>query len=163
MKRFVLLLVLLCLLPVCACHGQRYGILSYQENEIYAECLLNGEYKIAITKKEGEKTVSFLEPAALSTVSFTEKNGEFFGRAGVVEMNFDEGNLEGVSAILSMFSLDEANLVSATGKGESACMEFSSTLGNYKITLGKNDLPRHIEILSDSYEFDIVIEAIRLN
>ena len=155
MKRLYLCLLLLCLLPLSSCHGQRYGILSYQENEIYAECILNGEYKIAITKKENEK--------AVSTVSFTESNGEVVGRAGEIEIPFAEGDIDGVLAILSMFSLDEETLVLATSVNEEACMEFLNTFGRYKVTLGKNDLPRHIEISSASYAFDIAIEAIRIN
>lgn len=163
MKRLYLCLLLLCLLPLSSCHGQRYGILSYQENEIYAECILNGEYKIAITKKENEKAVSFLEPSSLSTVSFTESNGEVVGCAGEIEIPFAEGDIDGVLAILSMFSLDEETLVLATSVNEEACMEFLNTFGRYKVTLGKNDLPRHIEISSASYAFDIAIEAIRIN
>lgn len=163
MKKIAILLTLLCLLPLSSCHGQRYGILSYQEKEIYAECLLNGEYKIAITKKEDERSVAFLEPSALSSVCFTEKNGKIIGRASDVEIPFDEGDLSGVLALLSMFSLDEESLVSATSVNESACMEFTSAHGNYRVTLGKNELPKHIEISSDSYQFDIVIEAIKLN
>lgn len=163
MKKLAFLPILLCLLMLPGCHGQSYGILSYQEKEIYAECVLNGEYKIAVNKGNDQKTVSFLEPSELSSVSFIEKDGKITACAKNVEIPFESSDLEGVSAILSMFSLDEKCLVSATSTGDSACMEFTSAHGSYKITIGKNDLPKHIEILSDSYEFDIVIEAIRLN
>ena len=163
MKKLMVLPILLCLLMLPGCHGQRYGILSYQEKEIYAECVLNGEYKIAINKGADQKTVSFLEPSERSSVSFTEKDGKITASASGVEIPFEKGEIEGVFAILSMFSLDEKCLVSATSTGDSACMEFTSAHGSYKITIGKNDLPKHIEILSDSYEFDIVIEAIKLN
>ena len=163
MKKLAVLPILLSLLLLTACHGQRYGILSYQEKEIFAECLLNGEYKIAITKNGDEKTVAFLEPKELSTVYFKENGGKITAFGENLEIPFESGDIAGVSAILYMFSLEESNLVSATSIGESACMEFTSSHGSYKITIGKNDLPKRIEILSEAYEFDIVIEAMRLN
>ena len=163
MKKFAFLLGLFCLLSLCACHGQRYGVLSYQENDIYAECLLNGEYKIALTQTESEKTVTFLEPSSLSSITFSLKDEKIIGQVGEINVPFESANLDGISAILSVFSLDEANLGSVTGTNEATCMEFTSSLGTYKVTLGKNELPKRIEILSEEYEFDIVIEAIRLN
>ncbi len=163
MKRLAILITILCLLPICACHGQRYGILSYQENDIYAECLLNGEYKIALNQTKTEKSVSFLEPTSLSSISFSLKDGEIIGQAGEIKVPFDSEDLDGISAILSIFSLDEDNLGSVTSTNEATCMEFISSLGTYKVTLGKNELPKRIEILSEEYEFDIIIEAIKLN
>ena len=163
MKKLAILLGLFCLLFLPACHGQRYGILSYQENDIYAECLLNGEYKIALTHTESEKTVAFLEPSSLSSISFSLKDDEIIGQVGDLCVPFENANLDGISAILSVFSLDESSLGSVTGTNDATCMEFTSSLGTYKVTLGRNDLPKRIEILSESYEFDIVIEAISLN
>ena len=163
MKRIVFVPILLLFLVLCSCHGQRYGILSYQESDIYAECSLNGEYKIAVSKSESERSVRFLSPESLSSVSFVERNGEIVGCAGEIEIPFDKENLSGVLAIISMFSLDEGSLVSAVGDKANACMEFNNTLGTYKITLGENDLPKRIEILSEGYEFDILVEAIKLN
>ncbi len=161
-KLLVFSLIILCLI-LSSCRGQKYGILSYQEGDIYAECLLNGEYKIAVSKNGDEKSVSFLSPTSLSSVSFIERDGKIVGSAGEIKIPFDSQELSGVTAILSMFSLDEGGLVSATGKGESACMEFNNTLGTYKVTIGKNNLPRRIEIFSERYEFDILVEAIKLN
>ena len=163
MKKLAVLLTILCLLPLSACHRQRYGILSYQQKDIYAECLLNDEYKIAVTQTKSEKSVSFLEPSSLSSISFRQEEEKIIGRAGEVEIPFENMNLDGICAILSIFSLDESNLGSVTGTSEATCMEFTSSLGTYKVTLGKNELPKRIEILSEEYEFDIVIEAIRLN
>ncbi len=163
MKKLACLLFILLALTFSSCLRQGYGILSYQEKEIYAECLLNGEYKIAVTKSNGEKTVSFLSPSSLSSISFTEKDGKIIGRTSDIEIPLEKENLGGISAILSIFSLDEESLVSAVGDKSSACMEFSNDLGTYKITMGKNDLPKRIEILSPKYEFDIVIDAIKLN
>ena len=163
MKKLAILLTILCLLPLSACHRQRYGILSYQEKEIYAECLLNGEYKIAVSQTKTEKSVSFLEPTSLSSVSFRQEGESIIGRAGEIEIPFENMDLDGICAILSIFSLDEANLGYVTSTSDATCMEFTSALGTYKVTLGKNELPKRIEILSEEYEFDIVIEAIKLN
>ncbi|MBQ8545638.1 MAG: hypothetical protein IJ437_01725 [Clostridia bacterium] len=162
-KVAIFMSILLFSLVLSSCHGQSYGILSYQEGDIYAECSLNGEYKLAVSKKEGVRSLQFLYPEELSSVSFIETDGKIIGRAGEVEIPFDSDNLSGVSAILAMFSLEESSLASATPDKSSACMEFNNTLGTYKITIGENDLPKRIEIFSDKYEFDIVIEAIKLN
>ena len=163
MKRLVAIFLLIFSLALTSCHGQSYGILSYQDSDIYAECILNGEYKIAVSKSEGERSVRFLSPESLASVSFVEADGKIVGYAGEIEIPFDSEKLSGVLAIISMFSLEESSLVSAVGDKSSACMEFNNSLGSYKITIGENDLPKRIEILSEEYEFDIVIEAIKLN
>lgn len=162
MKKLCLLLLPLLAFFTLSCHSQDYGILSYQEKSIEAECSLNGEYKILVTK-DGEKcSVAFLEPTSLSTVSFTYENDKIVARAGEMEMPLNKEELDGVMAILNMFSLNEECLAYA-GSGENGeVLEFISELGSYRLTMGENDVPKRIEITSESYEFDIAIEAMKL-
>lgn len=160
MKKLLILLSILCLLPLSSCHGQRYGILSYQEKEIYAECILNGEYKIAITKKKDERTVAFLEPSGLSSVSFTEKDGVVTARAGEIALPLEPDNLDGVSALLSIFSLSEDCLCYAGTSEHGEVFEFLNKNGEYRLTMNEIGLPKRIQIYSDSFSFDILVDNV---
>ena len=141
MKKLLLLLSFcLLILLLCSCHGQSYDILKYQDKKISAECTLNGEYKISIKKEGDVREICFLEPPSLKYISF-EINGEgVIGRAGELEIPLDEGNVRGICALSSVFSLSEECLLTAAVQGEGACLEFETEYGTYKLTLGKNDL-----------------------
>ncbi|MBO5378703.1 MAG: hypothetical protein J6A90_00080 [Clostridia bacterium] len=164
MKKLLLpLSFCLLILLLCSCHGQSYDILKYQDKKISAECTLNGEYKISIKKEGDVREICFLEPPSLKYISF-EINGEgVIGRAGELEIPLDEGNVRGICALSSVFSLSEECLLTAAVQGEGACLEFETEYGTYKLTLGKNDLPCAVEILSDSYRYDISIDSIVLS
>ena len=163
MKKLAFLPILLCLLLFSGCHGQRYGILSYQEKEIYAECVLNGEYKIAVSQKSGEKSVSFLEPSELSSISFIEKDGKITACAKDVEIPFESGDLKGISALLSMFSLSEEALTYAGTGGDGEILEFSYASGEYILTMNDIGLPKRIQIYSESFNYDILVNFVKLN
>lgn len=163
MKRLILIVITLSLIFLFSCQSQQYGILSYQEKNIEAECTLNGEYKILITKSNGRTDVKFTEPSELKSVGFYKENEKIYGYAGDTEIPFEYQDLAGVSSILCVFSLDEGTLASAVSKNDLACMEFTNELATYKITFGKNELPKQIEISSDDYELFLVVDAIKLN
>ena len=162
-KRLLLLPFCILLLLLCSCHSQGYGILKYQDKKISAECTLNGEYKITI-KKEGEvREICFLEPPSLKYISFEIKGDIVIGRAGELEIPFDEGNVRGICALSNIFSLNEECLSTAAAQDEGACLEFETEYGTYKLTLGKNELPSAVQILSSDYRYDISIDSIALS
>ncbi len=163
MKKLCLLLLPLLAFFMLSCHKQSYGILSYQEKNIEAECTLNGEYKIIVTKVGEKSSVKFKEPSSLALFSFTEENGRIIASAGELSLPISREELDGVCAILSMFSLSEECLVYAGSSDNGEVMEFSSETGNYKLTMGENDVPKRIEITSPGFEFDILVDTIKLN
>ncbi|MBO5338370.1 MAG: hypothetical protein J6A96_01570 [Clostridia bacterium] len=162
MKRLSLFLLPVLLFFVVSCHNQSYGILSYQDKNIEAECTLNGEYKILVTKSGEKSSVSFIEPSSLSSVSFTYEGERVTARASDMEITLPKNELEGAVAVLSMFSLSEECLVSVS-KGENGdIMEFDSEHGSYRLTMGENDMPKRIEIEAEGYQFDIIVESIMI-
>ena len=162
MKRLCLFLLPALLLLLSSCHSQEYGILKYQEKNIEAECTLNGEYKILVTKNGEKSSVSFIEPSSLSSISFTYEGERVTARASDMEITLPKNELEGAVAVLSMFSLSEECLVSVSNGENGDIMEFDSDLGNYKLTMGENDMPKRIEIQAERYEFDIIVDSIMI-
>lgn len=163
MKRLSIILLPIILLSLFSCRGQKYDILSYQEKEIEASCTLNGEYKIKVTKKDGASSVSFIEPPSLSHFSFTLKDERLVARADDLEIPLSGESAQGVYALLSMFSLSEECLVRAGTEEGVEIFEFSSDEGEYKLTMGEAGVPKRIEISSENFFFDIVVDAVKLN
>ena len=162
MRRFFVILILSSLL-LCSCGTRSFGILSYQEKSIRAECTLNSEYKIEITKENGGGRVSFLEPSELSYISFSINDECVTATSGEVTITMEKESATGILAIFNIFSLDEAELCTAKSNGEYTLMEFSNEYGIYTLTLGKNSLPKRVKIASSTYTFDISVDAISLS
>lgn len=162
MKKVCVFCFLACFVfALCACH-QNYGILSYQEKEIDAVCTLNDNYKIKIEKKNNHTCVGFLEPKSLSSISFVVEENTVLAKSNELEIPMEKEKMRGVVAISKIFSLYEKELTLASGKSDYSYMEFSCELGLYKLTLGKNNLPLSVEIISNEYHFYISIDTISL-
>ena len=162
MKKIILFVPLIFCLFLSSCQRGSYGILSYQEKNIEAECTLNGEYKILVTKEKGAGSIRFLEPSELSSISFLISGEEIIAKSEDVEIPLAKENAYGTLAIFNMFSLSEGELYSAKQEGEYSKMEFLNDYGLYQLTLGKNSMPKAIKIVSSDYTFDISIDAILL-
>ncbi len=161
----LLLVAFLCaiILFSCSCRSQKYGILSYQDKKIDAECTLNGQYKISIKKDGDLRKIQFLEPQSLSYISFEIEGESAKGRAGELEIPLDSASVRGIFALSNVFSISEECLSSAVSVGEDASLEFDTEYGRYKLTLGKNELPRRVQIHSPDYRYDITIDAIMIS
>ena len=162
-KIFLISFFCIFLLVLSSCRVQNYGILSYQEKKIDAECTLNGEYKISISKHAEKKKISFLEPSALSHISFEIEGESVTARAGEALISLDGENVRGILALSSVFSLNESSLATAGVLGERSNMEFQTEYGTYTLTLGKNNLPSRVQIYSADYRYDVSIDAIMLS
>ena len=163
MKKLVIFFMLFVFsLSLCACHNQKYDILSYQEKEIYAECTLNGEYKIKIVKKKEATCVGFLPPSSLSNIEFVITENSVLGKSGELEIPLEKSNASGIYAIGMVFSLCEGDLSCAKGQGKESYMEFTNEHGIYKLLLGENNLPKSVEIVSSAFLLDITFDAILL-
>ena len=163
MKKLVIFFMLFVFgTTLCACHNQRYDILSYQEKEIFTECTLNGEYKIKITKEKDATCVGFLAPSSLSSIEFLITPENVIAKSGELEIPLEKSTLGGVCAVGQIFSLNECDLTCAKSEGKESYMEFSNEYGLYKLTLGENDLPKSVEIVSSAFLLDITFDAISI-
>ena len=156
MKKALIIPILLIVL--CACTRQEYGILPYQQKNIEATLNVNEEFKIKLTKTE-KTSLEILEPEGLKGMSFILEENGILARNGDTEIMLDKKKLDGIYAIGQIFSLNEASLTTA----ENNQFSFEQNDTHYKLTLGKNDLPKEIEISSNSFYYEITVEAIRLN
>ena len=163
MKKLFLVLTFILIFSLAGCRGQSYGILSYQEKNIEAQCTLNGEYKILVTKTEKKSSVCFLEPSSLAHFSFTLSENGLTAKADDMEIPLNGDSASGVSALLSMFSLSEECLVRASQENGGDVFEFSSDRGEYRLTMGEAGVPKRIEISNTDFSFDIVVDAVKLN
>ena len=162
-KIFLMMCFCIFVLLFSSCRVQNYGILSYQEKKIDAECTLNGEYKISIAKRGELREISFLEPSTLSHISFKINGESIVARAGETEIPLEPENVRGILALSSVFSLSESCLATAGILDERSNMEFQTEYGTYTLTLGKNNLPSRVQIYSEYYRYDVSIDAIMLS
>jgi hypothetical protein len=163
MKKFITFFMLFVFgLSLCACHNQKYDILSYQEKEIYAECTLNGEYKIKISKQNSTTCVGFLAPSSLSSIEFIITENGVVGKSGELEIPLEKATASGICAVSMVFSLSEGDLTCVKSQGKESYMEFSNEYGTYKLLLGENSLPKSVEIVSSAFLLDITFDAILL-
>ena len=160
MKRLFFILLFFGALLLSSCQRE-YGILDYQKKDILAECVINGEYRVELKKEGDTVTVTAKEPQEISGVTFEIKDGVFIS-FGDMEIEMERESLTGICAIGEMFSQSEECLTSATEQGSGSVLTFETELCHYQITIGPHSVPKHIKILSESYEYDVEILAIQL-
>ncbi len=162
MKRALILPFILLILCLFGCTRTEYGILSYQDKDIEAQCIINEKYKARITKSDDSYTLSIIEPSELATVKFEIYKSEAYAVAGYVKVPIEKKSLSGICALFNMFSLDEASLTTATEIENGAELEFSNDYGSYKIVTSKNGTPKSCHISGNGYEYMVEIESILL-
>ena len=159
MKRLFFILLFFCVI-LCGCQG-KYGILEYQDKNILAECLVNGKYKIEIEKTGGFCKITVLEPENISGISF-EIGERAYAVYGDTKIEASKESLDGICALAEIFSQSEDCLTTAKEEGQGSVLTFQKEECTYKLTIGKNSLPKRVHILSDSFEYDIEILTIEL-
>ncbi|MBO5313355.1 MAG: hypothetical protein J6B29_05250 [Clostridia bacterium] len=161
MKRLILLTVLL-IVAVTGCDRRDYGILSYQGKKIEAECIVNGEFKLLLTKNGDDSALVIKEPTEIEGIKLEMVQGELYAHIGDIKMKMDKSSLSGICAILNMLSLSEASMTSAKGQGKESIMCFENDYGTYRLVVGENTMPKSVKIYSESYAYDIVISSIKI-
>ncbi len=161
MKRlFFILLFFGALLFLASCQKE-YGILEYQEKDIIAECLVNGEYKIQLEKTKELCKITVLEPQNASGISFEIGEG-IYAIYGDMKIQTDKDSLKGICAISEIFSQSEECLTTAVKENEGSVLTFQKDSCTYKLTLGRNSLPKQVSILSENFEYQIDVLSIEL-
>ena len=152
-KRLFLLLFALLILASCA---PKRNALSYQEGEIFAECVINGKYHANIIKKEDFRALE-LTSENLEGISFVCKGGAWSACIDEASIPLDKENLVGVVAICSIFDLSERAITTAT---EGGVVSFDMDSLTYTITYNSLELPSNVTIEGEGLSIDIEILSI---
>lgn len=158
-KTAVLILLLAMILLGCSCKGE-VNYLSYQENEITVHCTVNEKYKIAIHKQGSCSKIEISEPSELSSVSFEIYENEAYAISSDVKIPLDLSSVKGICALVGAFSLEKESQGTVKDEGEKSIVTFNTDAGCYVITYDRDLLPSHIEISSDSYYYDVVVDEV---
>lgn len=157
MKKLLLTSFML-ILFLCSCH-QEYNILSYQENDIIANCTVNDKFNVNITKNNELLKLDILSPANLCGVCFEIVNDNAYAIKDEIKIPLNKDSLRGICALLNCFSLSEEAITTVS---QNNVIKFDTDYGLYTITYGENNLPQYVMIVSDTYEYSIVVNSISL-
>lgn len=162
MKRLALVFLVI-LFAFVSCSQPTYGILKYQERDIVAQCLVNDNFRCILEKKQSTLTLKILEPQALSSVSFVFEGDGVLAISGEVKIPLSKESLDGIYALLMVLCLREEELTSAKEEenGE-ATLCFLNGQGEYTLKIGKNQMPKSAEIISDGYHYKVIFESIMI-
>ena len=153
MKKALIITILILLFSSCT--KEEYGILPYQESNIEAVLQVNNEFKIKLVKNE-KVTLEILEPKSLLGMTFIIEKENIIAKNGETEITLDKEKLKGIYALSRIFSLEEKNLTTA----ENNQFSFEQEKVHYVLTLGKNNLPKNVEISSPYFQYEITVEGI---
>ena len=157
MKRLILIFLLLAFL-FASCK-QEYNILSYQESNIEADCTINDKYRVMITKNPECLSLRVLEPQSMVGISFELKNESAYAIKDEMKISVSKECLAGICAILNSFSLDEESITTVT---QNNVVSYDTDYGLYSVTYGENNLPYHFSIISDTYEYEITVNSLKI-
>ena len=156
MKRILFILALVTLLFMSC--GSEYDILSYQENEIVAECQVNEKFDLEIKKTGGCVQICVISPENLGGTVFEISKESSFVIKDELKIPLDNESIDGIYALSQIFSLSEEAITTATNGG---VITFDTGSGVYTVTYGENNLPHHIEISGDSFSYFVEIKSIK--
>lgn len=163
MKRIAAIFVLLCAVFLWGCEKREYGILDYQNNNIEAECIVNGKYKVVLKKEENSSTITVKEPKEAENIFFEITDDRIFAISGETKIELNREELKGVCALAEIFSQSEECLTQASEKGKESVLTFETNQCIYVITLGENSVPKNVKITSENFQYDVEICSVKLN
>ena len=160
MKRLFFILFFFGVVFLCAC-GRQEKILEYQEGDISAQCVINGKYGVLLEKRGGEVTLTVTEPDYANGITFVL--GESVAASvGDTKIDLDRETVKGICALGETFSQREECLIGASSGEEGSVLTFQREGCLYRLTLGKNSLPKQVYISSESFEYNVEIVSIEL-
>ena len=160
MKRLFFILLFFAVILLCGCQREK-TILDYQSKDIVAECVVNSQYKLRLEKTDTTHKITVLEPKEAAGITFV-LGERVTAQAGENKIEMDKERLRGICAIGDIFSQSEECLTGADPQNDGSVLTFRTQGCMYKITLGKNSLPRLVHIFSNSFEYKIEIVSIEL-
>ena len=157
MKKLFFMMFLLAFL-FCSCANEQ-NILSYQESNIIANCTINEKFNVNITKNGDYLSLEVLSPATLCGIMFEMTSKGAYAIKDEIKIPLDKDSLRGILALLNSFSLSEDAMTTVSLNN---IISFDTDYGLYTVTYGENNLPQNIKILSDAYEYNIIVNTIKL-
>ena len=154
MKRLALSLLVLLFLVSCT---PKDSMLSYQDGNIVAECIINGKYGANIIKKEDFRALE-LTSGTLNGVSFVCEGGAWSASIDSLSIPIEKTSLVGMVALTSIFDLSESAITTAT---EGGVISFDMSPFTYTVTYNSLDLPSNITITGNGLSIDIEILTIK--
>lgn len=154
-----LIFATLILVFLCSCK-QDYNILSYQENDIVAYCTVNNKFDLTVSKAQDKITVEILKPENLGGITFEFEKENSYAIKDEMKIPINNENIKGIYALSRIFSLDE-NGISTVGTNNVITFDCNDAI--YTVTYGENNLPLHMEIRGNTFEYSVDLKSIRLN
>ena len=158
MKKIILAFIL-SLLLFCSCKNE-YNILSYQENDIEAECVVNEKFNLEIKKTGKSVSISVLSPKSLAGVKFEIGENSSFVIKDEIKIPLKNEDISGIYALSRIFSLNEEAITTASYEG---VISFDTEYGIYSVSYGKNNLPKSITVYGNGFSYSVVIKGIKLS
>lgn len=124
-------------------------------------CTVNGKYKVEIAKTKELCKITVQEPENIKGISFEIGERAYTVYEGV-KIESTKESLDGICALSEIFSQSEDCLTTAKGDGAESILTFQRENCTFKLTMGKNSLPKHVHILSSSFEYNVDILSIEL-
>ena len=124
-------------------------------------CTVNGKYKVEIAKTKELCKITVQEPENIKGISFEIGERAYTVYEGV-KIESTKESLDGICALSEIFSQSEDCLTTAKGDGAESILTFQRENCTFKLTMGKNSLPKQVQILSDSFEYNVDILSIEL-
>ena len=131
-------------------------MLSYQDGNIVAECIINGKYGAIIIKKEDFRALE-LTSGTLDGICFACESGSWSASIDSLSIPIEKSSLVGVVAITSIFDLSESAITTAT---EGGVISFNMDSLTYTVTYNSLDLPSNIAITGNGLSIELEIISI---
>ena len=159
MKKIICALFLCLLLISC---NRNDDILSYQNGDISARCIINGEYEVDISKKGDVRELKIVSPSSLDNISFVYDSGSWSAICDDIKIPLNADELDGICALASIFDLDKSAISTAYDTDGVGIVSFDMNEICYTVTYNGLSLPERIKITSDTLDFDVEIASISI-
>ena len=146
-------------LVLCLSCGQEYGILDYQNGDIFANCDVNGKWNVNIIKEGNIRSLEVISPSEMAGVLFTFDTDCTVKYDGL-EVRMPNDKVRGIFTLCSIFDLDEG-WVGAVSSDTLDTVSFNSENICYTVTYNSVSLPERV-IISGEFDFDITIKSLEL-
>ncbi|MBQ9743729.1 MAG: hypothetical protein IJW19_01240 [Clostridia bacterium] len=162
MKRFFALFLIFISLFSISCKKETYNILPFENRNVYAECTVNGKFRIIIEKIGNDRYLRVLSPTELSGVEFFFSETESYVISGDIKIPTDRKQLDGIYALSSLFNINEAMLTSAVSENGKGNLTFQNEGCEYTLIFNNKGELSNALICGDGYEYNVVISLLKI-
>ena len=125
----------------------------------YCPCRFERKEEYKCICEEFKVSIEVLKPESMRGITFEFENECSFAIKDEMKIPINKENVKGIYALSRIFSLDE-NGISTVGTNN--VITFNCNDAIYTVTYGKNELPTHIEVSGETFEYSVDLKSIRL-